>query len=147
MKRIVDERILAGKRQINSRAFGICLLVLWGILLRRQYILQQDIKEYADIFLLTVSISFYVLINNIQQGLYYSYRSKSTKKKTVAIGALVGMAVFSLSQILIMGYDLSDRGDIIRITVQAVIFLTVWVTSQYTFFKISERQADKDIEE
>jgi hypothetical protein len=147
LKRIVDERILAGKRQINSSAFGICFLVLWGILLRRQFILQQDIKEYADIFLLTVSISFYVVINNIQQGLYYSYRSKSTKKKTIAIGALVGTAVFLLSQILILGYDLSDGRDIVRIIVQAVIFLAVWIATQYTFFKISEKQADKGIED
>ena len=147
MKRIVDERILAGKRHINSSAFGICFLVLWGILLRRQFILQQDIKEYADIFLLTVSISLYVVINNIQQGLYNNYRSKRTKKKTIAIGALVGMLVFLLTQMLIMGYDLTGGRDIVKIIVQAVIFVVVWIASQYTFFRISEKQADKDIEE
>lgn len=146
MKRIEDERILAGKRQINSSAFGICFLALWGILLYRQFVLHQGIREYADIFMLTVGISLYVVISNIQQGLYYSYRSKSTKKKTLAVGALVGTLVFSLSQVMIMKYDLSDGKDLIRVTVQAAIFLTVWVVSQYTFFRISEKQADKDIE-
>lgn len=146
MGKIADERILAGKRRINSSAFGICLLALWGILLYRQFALRQDLREYADIFLLTVGISVYVVVNNILQGFYYTYRSKSTRKKVVAIGALTGTIVFSLSQILIMKYDLTDGNDLTKLIVQAAIFLTVWIACQHAIFRISEKQADKDLE-
>ncbi|KUO74957.1 MAG: hypothetical protein APF77_06255 [Clostridia bacterium BRH_c25] len=146
MGKIVDERILTGKRRINSSAFGICFLALWGILLYRQFVLQQSLREYSDIFLLTVGISLYVVINNILQGFYYTYRNNSTKKKAMVIGALTGTIVFSLSQILIMKYDLTDGKDIVKIIVQAVIFLVVWIACQHTLFRMSERQADKGIE-
>jgi len=81
MGKIIDERIIAGKRKINSSAFGICFLALWGILLYRQFMLHQDIREYADIFLLTIGISIYVVVSNILQGFYYTYRSRRTQKK------------------------------------------------------------------
>ncbi len=146
MGKITDERILAGKRRINSNAFGICFLALWGILLYRQFVLQQEISEYADIFMLTVGISLYVVINNILQGFYYTYRGKNTKRKVMIIGALSGTIVFSLSQVLIMRYDLSMGKDIAKLALQALIFLTVWVACQYTLSSLSEKQANKDIE-
>jgi len=146
MGKIIDERIIAGKRKINSSAFGICFLALWGILLYRQFMLHQDIREYADIFLLTVGISIYVVVSNILQGFYYTYRSRSTQKKTLLIGALTGTIVFSTVQILIMDYDLANGKDVSKLVLQAIIFLAVWIACQHTLFKISEKQADKDIE-
>jgi len=44
LKRIVDERILAGKRQINSRAFGICLLVDLIRYDGKPFVISEEIK-------------------------------------------------------------------------------------------------------
>jgi len=45
-----------------------------------------------------------------------------------------------------MDYDLTNGKDVSKLVLQAIIFLAVWIACQYTLFKISEKQADKDIE-
>lgn len=147
MKRIEDERILNGKRKINSNAFSICFLCLWGIILYRQLFLQQEINEYLDIFLLTVGISLYVVIINILQGFYYTYRKKATKRKVIIIGAFVGAVVFTIVQVVTLDYQLTNISDIKKLLLQTIIFFVVWLAAQLTLFRISERQADKDIEQ
>lgn len=96
MKKIVDERIITEKRKINSKAFGICFLALWGILLFRQFILHQNIVEYVDIFLLTIGLSIYVTVNSVVKGLYLTNRNKPVRKKVNLIGAFAGpIALYS----------------------------------------------------
>jgi hypothetical protein len=146
MKTIEDERILSEKRKINSSAFGICFLGLWGILLFRQFMLQQNVSEYIDIFLLTMGLSIYVTVNNVLKGFYLTYRSKYTRKKVNIIGAIVGSITFTIVQFFIMKSELTSIKDLLKLFVSLIIFFTVWVTSQSILFKISENKANEDIE-
>ena len=144
MKRIEDERIIAEKRRINSNAFGICFLVLWGILLYRQYVLRQAISEYIDIFLLTIGLSIYITLNNVFKGLYLTYRSKAARQKVQFTGALVGAITFVIVQYFVTGYDLSSPGDILKLLVSFIIFLLFWIGSQSLLLRISQRKADEE---
>jgi hypothetical protein len=144
MKRIEDERIIAEKRRINSNAFGICFLALWGILLYRQYVLGQAISEYIDIFLLTIGLSIYITLNNVFKGLYLTYRSRATRKKVQFTGALVGSAAFVLVQYFVIGYDLTSPGDILKLAVSFMVFLLFWIGSQSLLLGISQRRADEE---
>jgi type IV secretory pathway TraG/TraD family ATPase VirD4 len=146
MKRIEDERIITEKRKINSKAFGICFLALWGILIYRQFVLHQNIIEYIDVFLLTIGISIYVTINNVFKGFYLTYRKKNVKKKVNLIGALVGSTTFVIVQFFIMNYELTNWMDIIKLLLSFLIFLFIWIVSQSLLMKISEKEADKDVE-
>lgn len=147
MKGLQDERIIAEKRRINSNAFGICFLALWGILLYRQYALRQPISEYLDIFLLTIGLSIYITVNNVSKGLYLTYRSKAIKKKVQFTGALVGSATFLLVQYFVIGYDLTSPGDVLKLVVSFMVFLLFWVGSQSLLLGISQRKADEEAEE
>lgn len=146
MKRIEDERILLEKRKISSSAFGICMLGLWGILIFRQFMLQQDVSEYIDIFLLTMGLSIYVTVNNVLKGFYLTYRSKYTRKKVNIIGAIVGSITFTIVQFFIMKAELTNLEDLLKLFVSLIIFFAVWVISQSILFKISENKANEDIE-
>jgi len=146
MKRIEDERILLEKRKINSSAFGICFLALWGILLFRQFILKQNVTEYIDIFLLTMGLSIYITVNTVLKGFYLTYRSRYTRKKVNIIGAIVGSITFTIVQFFIMKAELTNIEDIFKLLVSLIIFFTVWVISQSILFKISENKANEDIE-
>jgi len=55
---------------------------LWILLVYRQFVLNQEPSQYWDILVLTLGISFYVLIRNVFKGLYQTYRKKDSKKKT-----------------------------------------------------------------
>lgn len=145
MKGIEDERILLEKRKISSSAFGICMLGLWGILIFRQFMLQQDVSEYIDIFLLTMGLSIYVTVNNVLKGLYLTYRSKYTRKKVNIIGAIVGSITFTIVQFFIMKAELTNLEDLLKLFVSLIIFFTVWVISQSILFKISENKVNEDI--
>jgi hypothetical protein len=147
MKRLEDERIIAEKRRINSNAFGICLLALWGILLYRQYVLGQPISEFIDIFLLTIALSIYIAVNNAFKGLYLTYRSKAARKKVQFIGALVGAITFVMVQCFVAGYDLTKGEDILKTVVSLVIFLLIWIGGQSLLLGISQRKADEEAEE
>lgn len=145
MKKITDERILNGKRKINSSAFGLLLLGLWGIVLYRQLILQQPIGEFVDVYLLTTGISLYVFIGNVLNGYYLTYRNKSSKVKTLLIGGIVGTIIFTLVQYFMMDTDLS-LVSILELILKGVIFLAVWLIIQFWVLKASERQSNKDID-
>jgi hypothetical protein len=145
MNRIKDERILLEKRKINSSAFGICFLGLWGTLLYRQFMLRQNVSEYIDIFLLTMGLSIYVTATNVLKGFYLTYRSKYTRKKVNIIGAIVGSITFSIVQFFIMKAELTNIEDLLKLFVSLIVFFTVWVISQNILFKISENKAN-DIE-
>ncbi len=146
MKRIEDERIITEKRKINSKAFGICFLALWGILIYRQFVLHQNIIEYIDVFLLTISISIYVTVNNVFKGFYLTYRKKNIRKKVNLIGALVGSITFVIVQFFIMNYELTNWIDIAKLLFSFLIFLFIWLISQSVLIRISEKEADKDID-
>jgi hypothetical protein len=146
MKRIEDERILSEKRKINSNAFSICFLGLWGILFFRQFVLQQNVSEYIDVFLLTIGLSIYVTVNNVLKGFYLTYRSKYTRKKVNLMGAIVGSVVFTIVQIFITKAELTNIEDLLKLVTSLIIFFTVWVISQSILFKISENKANEDIE-
>lgn len=144
MKRIEDERIITEKRHINSRAFGICFLALWGILIFRQFVLQQNIMEYMDVFLLTIGLSIYVTVNNVFKGFYLTYRSDRERKKVSLIGALVGSITFIIVQLFVMKYDFTNWEDILKLIVSFIIFFVVWVTVQNVFLKVSESKANEE---
>ncbi len=147
MKKIEDERIIAEKRKINSNAFGICFMVLWGILLYRQFILNQDIMQYMDIFLLAIGLSIYLTVNSVLRGLYLTYRSRKEKKRVNLIGATVGSMVFAIIQIFILKIDFSNPSDIIKIGILVIIFFVVWMISQNILLNISESKANKDVDD
>lgn len=144
MKRFEDERIIAEKRKINSSAFSICFLALWGILLFRQFVMEQDIMEYIDIFLLTIGLSLYVTINNVFKGFYLTYRSKDVKKKINIISAAVGSISFIIVQFLVMKYDFTKWEDILKVILSFIVFFVIWITSQGILVRISEGKADKE---
>ncbi|MFZ7119575.1 MAG: DUF6773 family protein [Eubacteriaceae bacterium] len=145
MKKIEDERIISEKRKINSSAFGICYLALWGILIFRQFALKQNITEYMDIFLLTIGISIYLTINNVFKGYYLTYRSKQDRKKVNLIGALVGSITFGMVQSLVIKYDFHNLKDILVLIFSSFIFFIIWIISQSILLKISEKKANQDL--
>ncbi|MGI6327457.1 MAG: DUF6773 family protein [Dethiobacteria bacterium] len=147
MKRIEDERIIAEKRKINSNSFGICFLALWGILLYRQYVLQQGIVEYLDIFILTIGLSIYITINSVVKGLYLTYRSKPVRKKVNLIGAFAGSIAFTLVQFFAMDYDLANLEDMLTLLGSVIIFFMAWMICQSILLNISEAKANKDVDD
>lgn len=147
MKRIEDERIIAEKRRINSSAFGICFMALWGILLFRQFVLQQHISEYLDIFLLTIGLSIYITVNNVLRGMYLTYRSKRARKKVVMTGALVGTVTFAAVQFFVAGYDFKSPVDILKSIFPAVLFFAIWILGQGLLLNISETKGNEEIDD
>ncbi len=144
-KQIQDERILQGKRKINSSAFGLVFIGLWLILLYRQFILHQEAAEYLDIFLLTIGISIYITVNNVMQGYYITYRKKKTGTSIMFVGALVGTIVFTVIQAIVMKVEFTGS-DLFQLLLGAVIFFVTWLGVQFFLLSASEKQANKDID-
>ena len=140
MKGITDERIIAGKRKLNSGAFGILLFGLWGIILYRQLIVQQSIEQYIDIFLLTIGISLFVFIGNIANGYYLTYRTKSSQRKTIIIGGIIGTLTFTFVQ-----FFMAKVSDVFTLILSGVLFLICWLLIQFFMLRTSKHQSNKDI--
>lgn len=78
--RELDERILITRRSINAKAFGYTYFALWGIIIYRMFVLHQTPNEYTDIMLLTIGLSVYVVVNNINSGVFHDTKKKSKNK-------------------------------------------------------------------
>lgn len=147
MKRIEDERILIEKRKINSRAFSYVFIGLWLIILYRQFILDQHVSQYIDIFALTIGISFYVTLRNVFKGLYQTYRKQQTRRRNMFIGAAVGTTTFTVVNYIMNDFDLSNIKDIGMLVLSALIFFVAWTGAQYFLIRKSEKKADEEIKE
>jgi len=147
MKKIEDERVIIEKRKINSRAFSYVFIGLWLIILYRQFILDQHISKYIDVFALTIGISFYVTLRNVFKGLYQTYRKKETKKRNMIIGATVGTATFTVVNYIMSDYNLSNIKDLGMLILSGFIFFVAWTGAQYFLIRKSEKKADEEIKE
>lgn len=99
----IDERVLTIKKDINSKAFSITYFALWALIAYRMFILNQDPKEYNDLFILTIGISVFVILNTVLSGVYGQEKVINKKKRVVAeIGFL---AVFMFFFYFITGVD------------------------------------------
>jgi hypothetical protein len=146
MKKIQDERIIQEKTKINSKAFGLALIFLWGMIIVRMYILKQDVGEYLDIFLLTIGLSIYVTINNVLGGYFLTYRSEKQSNKVIYITAVFALIAFAIVQIFILDVPLSSYKDILFLIMQSMIFTFVFVFVQIIFVTLSRKKANQDIE-
>jgi hypothetical protein len=146
MKKPTDERIIKEQQSLHSKAFGIALLGLWGLISIRLFILQQDPMAFIDIFALIMMLSTYVLVGTIRQGNYQNtQRTMSTKLKILLTG-LISTIVFAFIQIFFMDVTLETRSDTFGLIISLLIFWFVWVGLQYVFMQLSTKQADKDID-
>lgn len=68
-KKQVDERIVETRRKIASQGFSFFLLGLMLILLYRQFYLEQEFKDYGDIFVLWILGCLYVTVGGALSGL------------------------------------------------------------------------------
>lgn len=144
MRRLRDERVISERRKISSKAFGICFIGLWCILMYRQFILKQSSKEYMDIYFLVVGVSLYVLINSIKAGVYLSENKKKRNIKLFVISGAIATIVFTV--VFSRYIKPSIPNDIPGIIIGAGAFFATWIVLQIIAIKLSQKQANKDIE-
>jgi Kef-type K+ transport system membrane component KefB len=147
MKHITDERLIQEKRLVAAKAFGFMLLMLWGILYYRMFVLGQDIQEYLDIFLLTIAASLYVTISNVIRGNYLTYREVKQRNHFVWISGLVASVAFVTVQTLIARPNFEVWTDYLWVVLEAVVFFLVWVLLQRFIVWRSEVQSNKNLED
>ncbi|MBO8156386.1 MAG: hypothetical protein H0Z32_08010 [Bacillaceae bacterium] len=145
MKKNQDERIIAGKRKINSTAFQIIFIGLWAILWYRQFVLEQDVSEYGDILILVIGISLYISLSNVMNGFFLTYRKKREKKWSMVTVALIGSAVAFVIQLLFTE-DPFTKGNLLSILVNTTIFFAVWMIIQFPMIRYSEKLSNKDLD-
>lgn len=144
MRRVQDERVINERRKISSKAFGICILGLLCILMYRLFILKQSSNEVWDIQLLLSGVTLYVFLNIIKSGIYLSHRKKKGKIKLFARSGVIATIVFTV--VVSISMKNSIPNDIPQIIVGAVAFFATWMALQIIAIKLSEKQANKDIE-
>lgn len=101
----LDERVSRTKQSINSRAFGYAFIALWAIISYRMFILRQTPSEYADIILLTIGLSSFVVISTVRQGVFVSSKRKEKNKVLSRILEIVYLIAFIFAFRFITGIE------------------------------------------
>ncbi|MGI5838928.1 MAG: DUF6773 family protein [bacterium] len=134
-----DERIIALRRESNSKAFALLYIGLIAVMLRRMYILQQTPE--IDLLLLFVATSAYLVYQNIVNGtLATAYINKRTFAGTSVVSAVIAAVVYA--GLSLTGKDVS----IPKAALMALVYLLVFAGTQAAIYKWSEYHANKDIE-
>lgn len=139
--KIKDERILVEKRMINSKLFAYTYLILWIMIIHRQFILKQDIVEYLDVFTLTILLSILLVISNVKKGLYLTYRSKKRQKSNLIIGMIVGCIVF-----FFINHSMNKQSIAISL-ISSLIFCVCMLIGQFALLKYSNNKSNEDNED
>ncbi|WP_027291927.1 DUF6773 family protein [Robinsoniella sp. KNHs210] len=95
-----DERVINGKRKIQSHGFQIVWLVLLITVLIQQYLYKAPFTQYAVEFLIVIGMSIYVVIANIIIG-NDIFNSKKRGQLIIVINSIVtGISVSVISTII-----------------------------------------------
>lgn len=95
-----DERVISGKRKIQSHGFQIVWFALLVSVLVQQYLFKASFAQYAVEFLMVIGMSMYVVIANIIIG-NDMFISKKRGQVIVVINSLVtGLTVSVISTII-----------------------------------------------
>ncbi|MGB3366129.1 MAG: DUF6773 family protein [Acidaminobacteraceae bacterium] len=138
----MDERIKQTKQTIESKAFSICYLSLWGIIAFRQFILQQSINEYADIFLLTIIVSLYVVYSNLIQGVFNITEENTSKSKFISF---ILELVFYVGFVLVFRF-ITGIQEYSKLSVALSLVIIVRLSIKF-LARTSDKIANRDIEE
>lgn len=135
------ETVLAGmKTFLLISAFTICFYSLWGILLYRHFILDQALKDYADIFILTLVISAYVTITSVFKGAFINLNEKIYMKKTTRFFLeFIYFSAFILFFSFITGITEPSKLSVTLLIMILVRFIPIILA------KVSERITDKKL--
>ena len=68
-KGLQDERVLLQRRQINSDAYGLLVIVLLCSILVQEFLLNATFEQYAAELICFLGVSVYVLVRYITLGL------------------------------------------------------------------------------
>lgn len=138
----MDERIKQTKHTIESKAFSMFYFSLWGIIAFRQFILQQSINEYVDIFLLTIIVSLYVVYSNVAQGVFIISEKNTSKGKFFS---LILELVFYTGFVLIFRLATGIQ-EYSKLSVALILVIIVRISIKF-LARSSDKIADREIEE
>lgn len=138
--RELDERVITIRQKISSKAFGYALIALWGMISYRMFILHQTTSEYADILLLALGLSVYILINTISSGVYGS----STKKLNNKFIGLILEFIFLIG--FIVAFNLLIGIESLTKSIYTTLIIIIIRFSPYLFNKLSDWIINKKIE-
>lgn len=102
MKRqnMYDERVLAQRRQINSEAYGILMLVLLVSILVQQFWLNAPFEQYAVEFIGFFGMSVYMIVRYLTLGLNLYGEGKRAKGIILINSIVTGLTVTAISGVL-----------------------------------------------
>lgn len=103
-----DERVINGKRKIQSHGFQIVWLVLLITVLIQQYLYKAPFTQYAVEFLIVIGMSIYVVIANIIIG-NDIFNSKKRGQVIIVINSLVTGITVSVISTIINYINYSDK--------------------------------------
>ncbi len=136
--KIEDERVLGEKRMINAKVLGYTYIALWLIVFHRQFILKQNLVEYLDVFILTISISMVLTLSNVKKGLYLTYRTRKQQKINVTLGMIVaGCVVFAIN------YAMNNH-NIMTSLFGSIVFIACFGLGQLVLLNYSNKKSNED---
>lgn len=147
-----DERVVAGKRKIQSDGFQIVWLVLLISVLIQQYLYKAPFTQYAIEILLCIAMSIYIIIANIVIG-NDVFASKKRGQKIIVINSLVtGLTVSVINTITnYVNYnDKIQHPAIIHIVLVAgitFVSVTFFAFAVFAIFYLINNKKQQAIEE
>lgn len=95
-----DERIVAQRRKINSEAYGILMIALFGSMLVQRFLLNAPFEQYAFEFICVFGASLYMIIRYMTLGLSIYGEGKRAKAIPFVYSILGGIVVTAIRGVL-----------------------------------------------
>ena len=95
-----DERVVAQHHKINSEAYGILMIALFGSMLIQQFLLNASFEQYAAEFICFLGVSLYMAVRYITLGLSIFGEGKQTKTISFVNSIVVGIVVTVINGVL-----------------------------------------------
>ena len=92
-KKILDERVVAERREINSEAFRIVMFALLCSIFLQRYLLNAPFIQYAVELICVAGIFIYTTVRYIKRGLNVFGEKKLAKSTLLVNSIVVGIIV------------------------------------------------------
>ena len=95
-----DERVVAQRRKINSEAYGILMIMLFGSIFVQQYLLKAPFEQYIVEIICFIGMSIYMIARYMMLGLNLYGEGRRAKVFPYANSIVTGIVVTAINGVL-----------------------------------------------
>lgn len=141
-QKIIDERILSQRRNIQSHAYSVLISCLLISILFQQFVLNAPFSQVAAEFFSLIAAGIYVVASHLYAGIDI-WDANSTSKKKLLFNSILGGLICVISLVVIAGER--NTGNMALIFISFTVAFFIGHSIIYNLVRKKQKEIDEEL--